>query len=113
VELSGLTLRDEKNMNGDIEIKITGIRPGEKLFEELLTADNAKPTQHPRILKAYEKFVPWEQLQVQLHSLDLALGVNDVPVIRSLLQQLVVGYQPSGDIVDWVHLALERQSAKT
>jgi len=108
VELSGLTLRDEKNMNGDIEIKITGMRPGEKLFEELLTADNAKPTQHPRILKAHEKFVPWEQLQVQLHSLDLALGVNDVPVIRSLLQQLVVGYQPSGDIVDWVHLALER-----
>lgn len=112
VELSGLTLRDEKNMNGDIEIKITGMRPGEKLYEELLTGDNAKPTQHPRIMKAHEKFVPWEQLQVQLHSLDLALGVNDVPAIRSLLQQLVVGYQSSGDIVDWVHLALERQSAK-
>ena len=113
VELSGLKLRDEKNMNGDIEIKITGMRPGEKLYEELLIEDNAKPTQHPRILKASEQFVPWEQLQGQLQSLNLALSVNDVPVIRSLLQQLVVGYQPSGVVVDWVHLVKERQSAKT
>ena len=113
VELSGLKLRDEENMNGDIEIKITGMRPGEKLYEELLIGENPESTQHPRILKAHEKFVPWEQLQGQLLSLNLALSVNDVPVIRSLLQQLVVGYQPSGDIVDWVHLALERQSAKT
>jgi len=112
VELSGLKVRDEKNMKGDIEIKITGMRPGEKLYEELLIGENPESTQHPRILKAHEKFVPWEQLHGQLLSLNLALSVNDVPVIRSLLQQLVVGYQPSGDIVDWVHLALERQSAK-
>ena len=112
VELSGLTLRDEKNPQGDIEIKVTGLRPGEKLFEELLIGDNPKPTQHPRILKAHEKFVPWEQLQGQLNSLNLALSVNDVPVIRSFLQQLVAGYQISGEVVDWVHLAQERQSAE-
>ncbi|NDF03045.1 MAG: polysaccharide biosynthesis protein [Actinobacteria bacterium] len=112
VELSGLTLRDELNPQGDIEIKVTGLRPGEKLFEELLIGDNPKPTQHPRILKAHEKFVPWEQLQGQLNSLNLALSVNDVPVIRSFLQQLVVGYQPNGEVVDWVHLAQERQSAE-
>ena len=112
VELSGLTLRDELNPQGDIEIKVTGLRPGEKLFEELLIGDNPKPTQHPRILKALEKFVPWEQLQGQLNSLNLALSVNDVPVIRSFLQQLVVGYQISGEVVDWVHLAQERQSAE-
>ena len=112
VELSGLTLRDELNPQGDIEIKVTGLRPGEKLFEELLIGDNPKPTQHPRILKALEKFVPWEQLQGQLNSLNLALSVNDVPVIRSFLQQLVAGYQISGEVVDWVHLAQERQSAE-
>ena len=112
VELSGLTLRNDKNPQGDIEIKVTGLRPGEKLYEELLIGDNPKPTQHPRIFKAHEKFVPWEQLQGQLNSLNLALSVNDVPVIRSFLQQLVTGYQPSGEVVDWIHLAQERQSSE-
>ena len=110
VKLSGLTLRDERNPHGDIEIKVTGLRPGEKLYEELLIGDNPKPTQHPRILKAQEKFVPWEQLQGQLHSLNLALSVNDVPLIRSFLQKLVTGYQPSDEVVDWVHLEQERQA---
>ena len=111
VELSGLSIRNEKNPHGDIEIKVTGLRPGEKLYEELLIGDNPKPTQHPRILKAQEKFVPWEQLQGQLHSLNLALSVNDVPLIRSFLQKLVTGYQPSDEVVDWVHLEQERQAA--
>ena len=111
VELSGLTLRDERNPYGDIEIKVTGLRPGEKLYEELLIGDNPKPTQHPRILKAQEKFMPWEQLQGELHSLNLALSVNDVPLIRSFLQKLVTGYQPSDEVVDWVHLEQERQAA--
>jgi FlaA1/EpsC-like NDP-sugar epimerase len=110
VELSGLTLRNKKNPHGDIEIKVTGLRPGEKLYEELLIGDNPKPTQHPRILKAHEKFVPWEQLQGQLHSLNLALSVNDVPLIRSFLQKLVTGYKPSDEVVDWVHLEQERQA---
>ena len=110
VELSGLTLRDERNPYGDIEIKVTGLRPGEKLYEELLIGDNPKPTQHPRILKAQEKFMPWEQLQGELHSLNLALSVNDVPLIRSFLQKLVTGYQPSDEVVDWVHLEQERQA---
>ena len=110
VELSGLSIRNEKNPHGDIEIKVTGLRPGEKLYEELLIGDNPKPTQHPRILKAQEKFVPWEQLQGQLHSLNLALSVNDVPLIRSFLQKLVAGYQPSDEVVDWVHLEQERQA---
>jgi FlaA1/EpsC-like NDP-sugar epimerase len=111
LELSGLSLRNESNPHGDIEIKVTGLRPGEKLYEELLIGDNPKPTQHPRILKAQEKFMPWEQLQGQLHSLNLALSVNDVPLIRSFLQKLVTGYQPSGEVVDWVHLEQERQAA--
>ena len=110
VDLSGLSLRNEKNPHGDIEIKVTGLRPGEKLYEELLIGDNPKPTQHPRILKAHEKFVPWERLEGQLHSLNLALSVNDAPLIRSFLQKLVTGYQPSDEVVDWVHLEQERQA---
>jgi FlaA1/EpsC-like NDP-sugar epimerase len=87
------------------------LRPGEKLYEELLIGDNPEPTQHPRILKAQEKFLPLQQLQKLLNSLNLALSVNDVPMIRSFLQQLVNGYQPSGEVVDWVHMAQERKSA--
>jgi FlaA1/EpsC-like NDP-sugar epimerase len=111
VELSGLTLKNEDNPHGDIEIAVTGLRPGEKLFEELLIGDNPKPTQHPRIMKAHEAFLPWDQLQGKLNALELAMSVNDVPVLRGFLQQLVPGYQPSGEVVDWIHLALEREAA--
>jgi FlaA1/EpsC-like NDP-sugar epimerase len=113
VQLSGLTLRDERNPEGDIEIKVTGLRPGEKLYEELLIGDDPKPTQHPSIMKAHEKFIPWDQLLGQLHLLNLALSVNDVPAIRRFLQQLVTGYQPSDEVVDWVHLEQERKALNT
>jgi FlaA1/EpsC-like NDP-sugar epimerase len=109
VELSGLTVRDEADPSGDIELAVTGLRPGEKLYEELLIGDNPKPTQHPRIMKAQEQFVSWPQLQDKLNALSIAVGANDVPVIRALLQQLVSGYQPSGEVVDWVHLANLRE----
>jgi FlaA1/EpsC-like NDP-sugar epimerase len=104
VELSGLTLKNDKNPKGDIEIKVTGLRPGEKLFEELLIGCNPKSTQHPRILKANENFLTWEQLQGPLNSLNLALNNNDVPAIKIILQQLVTDYKPNKDIVDWVYL---------
>ena len=105
VELSGLTVRDEANDNGDIEIHVTGLRPGEKLYEELLIGDNPLPTQHQRIMTAHEKFVPWPELTLRLETLMTALNANDVPAIRSLLGELVSGYQPDGEVVDWVHLA--------
>lgn len=104
VELSGMTLRDEDHPDGDIEICITGLRPGEKLYEELLIGDNPRPTLHPRILKAHEDCLPWPVLQIKLQELDKALCLNDVPQIRGLLQQLVHGYQPDTRVVDWVHL---------
>ena len=109
VELSGLTVRDELNPDGDIELAVTGLRPGEKLYEELLIGDNPKPTQHPRIMKAQEQFISWPKLQDKLNALSMAVGANDVPVIRALLQQLVSGYQPSGEVEDWVHLANLRE----
>jgi len=104
IELSGLTVKDEQNPDGDIEIEITGLRPGEKLYEELLIGDNPKPTSHPRIMKAHEEFIPWSELEDKLKALEMALNVNDVGVIRLMMEKLVTGYTPSNEIVDWIHL---------
>ncbi|WP_459616152.1 polysaccharide biosynthesis protein [Bordetella sp. 2513F-2] len=110
IELSGLTVQDASNPEGDIEIVITGLRPGEKLYEELLIGDNPNPTPHPRIMKANEDFLPWPVLEEKLRALELALDLNDVGVIRRMLQQLVSGYSPGSEIVDWVHLEQEAQA---
>ena len=110
VELSGLTVRDDEHPEGDIEIEITGLRPGEKLYEELLIGDNPKPTNHSRIMKAHEEFLPWAELEPKLQALDIALNVNDIGVIRQMLQQLVAGYVPNGEIVDWVYLEQEAEA---
>ncbi len=110
VELSGLTVKDEQNPEGDIEIAVTGLRPGEKLYEELLIGDNPKPTVHPRIMKAHEEFIPWAEFEAKLTALEMALNVKDVGVIRLMMQQLVAGYTPSDDIVDWVYLEQEAEA---
>ena len=104
VELSGMTVRDEDHPGGDIEIRVVGLRPGEKLYEELLIGDNPLPTPHPRIMKARDEFLPWSELAPQLERLQAALDVNDAPLIRQQLQQVVLGYRPGGEVVDWVHL---------
>ncbi len=109
IELSGLTVKDEENPEGDIEIEITGLRPGEKLYEELLTGDNPMPTHHSRIMKAHEEFIPWPILKSKLLALEIAINLNDMPVVRLLLQQLLPGYTPTQDIVDWVHMELEQE----
>ena len=110
VELSGLTVKDEEHPEGDIEIAVTGLRPGEKLYEVLLIGDNPKPTVHPRIMKAHEDFIPWAEFEAKLTALEMALNVNDVGVIRLMMQQLVAGYTPSDDIVDWVYLEQEAEA---
>lgn len=104
VELSGLGLKDASHPRGDIEIRVTGLRPGEKLYEELLIGDNPLPTHHARIMKAHEDLVPWDVLQPKLAVLGLALEANNVPLIRTLLNELVPGYRPDGEVVDWVWL---------
>jgi FlaA1/EpsC-like NDP-sugar epimerase len=111
IELSGLSLRHEQNPDGDIEIEITGLRPGEKLYEELLIGDDPRPTLHPRIMKAHETFLAWEAFQARLKALELALNANDVGVIRLMMQELVTGYSPETEIVDWVYLQQEAQGA--
>ncbi|WP_260293653.1 polysaccharide biosynthesis protein [Sedimenticola hydrogenitrophicus] len=104
VELSGLTVQDEDNPEGDIEIQVTGLRPGEKLYEELLIGDNPGATSHPRIMKAHDDFLAWPVLEEKLNALTIALNVNDVDVIKAMLEQMVSGYQPDQHIVDWVYL---------
>lgn len=102
IELSGLRLRNVEQPDGDIEIKVVGLRSGEKLYEELLIGDNPLPTSHPRIMKAHEDFLPWDVLQIKLSELSLALDTNNAPLIRTLIKDLVPGYQPDGEVVDWV-----------
>ncbi len=109
IELSGLTVKDGQNTEGDIEIEITGLRPGEKLYEELLTGDNPKPTFHKRIMMDHEDFLPWADLGTKLNALEMALDAGDVGTIRLMMKQLVTGYTPSDEIVDWVYLKQEAE----
>jgi len=97
VYLSGLMVKDELHPHGDIEIEVTGLRPGEKLYEELLIGNNPQPTDHPKIMKAHEEFLPWVELQIELEKLNMALQACDSQLIRSSLKKLVPGYQPNGD----------------
>ncbi|WP_372826904.1 polysaccharide biosynthesis protein [Polaromonas sp.] len=95
IELSGLTVREEGSITGDIPIRITGLRPGEKLYEELLIGDNPEPTVHPRIMKAHEPCLPWSELAPELQAFWLAAQANDVEAIKAMLKRHVQGYQPS------------------
>lgn len=112
VELSGLTLKTADQPDGDIEIEVTGLRPAEKLYEELLIGNNPQPTLHPRIMKASEDFVGWAEIQPQLRALEMALDINDVNVIRSIMQQLAPDYAPSAEIVDWVYMEQEAEAGR-
>ncbi|MBY3122253.1 polysaccharide biosynthesis protein [Rhizobium laguerreae] len=100
VELSGLAVRDEDNPEGDIELSVTGLRPGEKLFEELLIGDNPETTEHPRIMKAREDFLSWPELSRRLNALHAALDRNDMIAARSTLAELVSGYSSTGEVSD-------------
>jgi FlaA1/EpsC-like NDP-sugar epimerase len=96
VQLSGLTVREAANPEGDISIEITGLRPGEKLYEELLIGDNPEPTAHPRIMKAQEAFLPWPVLDGHLHALRAAALANDDIALRTVLAQCVQGFPAPG-----------------
>ena len=110
IELSGLQVKNAQNPDGDIDIEITGLRPGEKLYEELLIGDNPRPTSHPRIMKAHEEHIGWVELEQKLRSLEMVLNINDVAVIRLMMQQLVPGYTPDDEIVDWVYMEQEAEA---
>ena len=112
INFSGLQLKDKKNPNGDIEIIITGLRPGEKLYEELLIEDNSLPTKHPKIFKAQESFVPWNQLRVEIQFLKDFIFENNINEIISILTKLDIGYNPPKKIVDWFFNENIKKSSK-
>ena len=92
VQLAGLSVRDAAHPGGDIEIAITGLRPGEKLYEELLIGDNPQSTLHPRIMKAHEDMLPWDVLQEHLSALRTAAVAEDEAQIRAVLAACVQGF---------------------
>lgn len=100
VHLSGLEIRDEKHPDGDIAIEIVGLRPGEKLYEELLIGDNVEGTSHPLIMRAYEHELPWALLSERLASLEEACQLFDYEKVLAVLGSLVQEYVPThhGDV---------------
>lgn len=103
IHLSGLSIRSERNPQGDISIEFTGLRPGEKLYEELLIGDNVAATPHPMIMTANEDHLPWEVLKARLGDLLAAVELDDYARVRQLLRETVSGYTPDGEIVDWIY----------
>ncbi len=104
VKLSGLNIKDEKNPTGDIEIKVTGLRPGEKLFEELLIGDNPKKTQHPKIKKINDPHIPFDKLEKFLTKLKTLLDNNEANEVKKYLLEILKSYQSNVGIVDHMHL---------
>jgi FlaA1/EpsC-like NDP-sugar epimerase len=109
IELSGRTVKDTSNPNGDISIEIVGLRPGEKLFEELLIGDNPNITNHPLIMTAQEGHIPWDTLQLNLDRFTELINQHNVDALQQLLQTLPLGYNPEGTISDWIYLHSVRQ----
>ena len=105
VSLSGLTVHDENHPDGDIEIVYTGLRPGEKLYEELLIGQNVTETEHPLICRATEEMIQWDELKQALIDIDSTLGQHQYSATSELLLRYVNGYRPSMTVVDWLYTA--------
>jgi FlaA1/EpsC-like NDP-sugar epimerase len=105
IHLMGLTVRDENHPDGDIEIHFTGLRPAEKLYEELLIGDSVSGTEHPSILRAQEEFLPWDELKPLVDQLWSACQRLDCQKVRDVLLGAVTGYSPTKEVEDlvWRH----------
>ena len=104
IALSGLQVKDNNNPNGDIEIIYTGLRSGEKLFEELLIGENATKTSHPKIMCVHEDFLKWVKLQEIADELEKAIDVNDQKKLRTLLIKAIPEFKPQSEIRDILYL---------
>ena len=107
VKLSGLSIKDSKNLDGDIGIKITGLRPGEKLYEELLIGENPQKTFHEKIQKAQDPFISFNELKMDLDYLSNLIEENKTEEVKHVLSNLVTSYQSNSKIVDYFY---EQQS---
>ena len=103
IHLSGLEVKDSDNINGDIEIKYTGLRPGEKLYEELLIGDNVSKTNHALIMRAKEDMLTWKELGLSLDDLNEAIKKYDHELVRSILIKIVPGFNPQCEISDLLY----------
>ena len=101
IKLSGLTLKSENNPNGDLSIKITGLRSGEKLFEEPLMGRSALKTIHPKIFKAEDPFLDWEELKKEICNLEEYIELNNGDEVLKILKNIVTGYIPSREIYNY------------
>lgn len=102
IHLSGFTEQTENQPEGDIEIKVTGLRPGEKLYEELLIGDNVIKTEHPKIMRARENMMAFSNLNTKLTALKAAYDSDDTKAIRDVLLETVDGFEPQCDVQDWL-----------
>ena len=100
IHLSGLEIKDEMHPEGEIEISFTGIRPGEKLFEELLIGNSISETAHCRIMRDEDEIVSWQGLKRSLDQLKFALEKNDIPAMRKILQESISGFSPQCEVND-------------
>ena len=100
IHLMGCEVKDENSYRGDIAIEYAGLRPGEKLYEELLIGESVTGTEHPKIMRAEEETLPWDVLEGLLNKLDLACMQGDLKEVRSLLMQAVDGFEPKEEVVD-------------
>ncbi len=100
IKLSGLSIKDSNNPNGDIEITVTGLRSGEKLFEELLLGDNPTKTPHPKIHKVEDPFLSWELIKKDIDQLEYFLEKNEINKILKILKKLVTGFTPSNNVIN-------------
>ncbi len=106
VHLAGLKIKDDANPDGDIEIVFTGLRPGEKLYEETLIGEQAQATRHPRILRENEEQLSWHELSTVMDDFRTLCIRGDCGRARELLQQLVIEYKPQCEIQDYMWLAI-------
>ncbi|GAA0841388.1 nucleoside-diphosphate sugar epimerase/dehydratase [Marinobacter szutsaonensis] len=113
IHLMGLTEKTEERPEGDIKIVYSGLRPGEKLFEELLIGDDPQGTAHPRIMKAREVSMPWDELEELLNRLMRASQEFDCASIVSLLRDAPTGFAPNGDVADLVWCQVEEPRSKS
>ena len=102
IHLSGFLEKEEERSEGDIEITYTGLRPGEKLYEELLIGDNVSDTQHQKIMRAKEQVIPWSELNLILQQLEELNDADDCQQVRDILVTHVAGFKPQCGVEDWL-----------
>ena len=104
IKLLGMSVKDRKNPNGDIKIKIIGLRPGEKLYEELLIGKNPQKTNHSKIQKINDPFIKFNKLEKELNSLKKLINYNKADKVKKLLEKIIKSYKPNSEIVDHIYL---------